>query len=123
MVQAWQSFVSMLAAIVMALGVGAQPDAMADLAGTQWVDHDGLVYSFNEDASLFACYETGFSYRRMTTGEYRQALITQDAEFIYELDERTFEFAMDGENLLLQYYRRDELIHSQLFTPYMPDNE
>lgn len=123
MIQAWQSFVSMLAAIIITLSGGAQPDSMADLASTQWVDEDGWVYSFNEDASLFACYETVFIYGRMSTGEYRQAAITQNAELIYYLDYRSFDFSLDGADLLLHCYHDQELVHSQRFTPYMPDNE
>lgn len=121
MIEVIKSFALMLAAVVLMLGGTVKPDPMANFADTQWVDENDWVYSFNEDASIFACYETLFFYGRMTTGEYRQASITQNGELIYPLNDRTCTFIMDGNDLLLQHYTGTELVYSERFTRYGPD--
>ena len=73
MLETCKSIIGLVLVILLAIGGFDQPDAAMSLSGSQWVDENGLVYEFNEDASLFSNNLAGFFYVRMSSGEYQQA--------------------------------------------------
>jgi len=111
MIQAWQSFVSMLAAIIIALSGGAQPDATADLAGTQWVDEDGYIFRFTEDGDRFHNWWLMIIYQKLDDGHFHQTAINQDGLIAY-IGYPLISFEQDGGilTMTISYENRDSYI-------------
>lgn len=123
MLETCKSIIGLALVILLAIGGFDQPDAAMSLSGSQWFDENGLVYEFNEDASLFSNNLAGFFYVRMSSGEYQQASMDSEGKFVCILPSRTYSFSMDGDELLFQHYKNGELIQTQRLMPYAPDSD
>lgn len=123
MLETCKSIIGLVLVLLLAIGGFDQPDAAMSLSGSQWVDENGLVYEFNEDASLFSNNLAGFFYVRMSSGEYQQASMDSEGKFVCNRPSRTYSFSMDGDELLFQHYKNGELIQTQRLMPYTPDSD
>lgn len=82
MIEVCKSLV-LLAAIILIFGGSYQPDATADLVGTQWVDEDGYIYRFTEDGDRFYNWWQMIIYQKLDDGYFHNTAISADGLVTY----------------------------------------